>query len=704
MLTVLRHLIQEIVSAPNFFEALQMAVKRIAAILTSEACCIFLLDHYHNCYLLIATHGYDEALTKMRVPLHKGLIGLIGDRQAPLSLVNADDHANVLPLFDEQVEQYHAFLGVPLVYHGQLIGVIAVQRLLATAYDESEEAFLVTLSVQLGAMVAQALSSGALADYLPTKWQWDKWIYSGTSSVPGVSIGMGVVISEAYDLDTIPDRGCDDVEAEIILLDTALEAVQKDLCVLSERLSPMLSQEERALFEAYQRILSHADLGSDIARAIRQGNWASGALCKVIKEYVSRLERLENDYMRERAIDIKDLGRRILAHLQKKDEICRHYYDKTILLGYTLSATDLAEVPAGKLVGVIAMTGSANSHVAILARALNIPTVMGAQDIPLYELQHQEIIVDGYSGKIYVAPSPFLRAEFERLIAEETVLEAEMDQLYHKPAMTQDGHRISMLVNAGLNADIGMALSVGADGVGLYRTEVPFLVRDRFPSGEEQRVIYRQLLSSFTPRPVIIRTLDVGGDKSLPYFPIKEDNPFLGWRGIRITLDHPEIFLLQMRAMLRASERLHNLRIIFPMVTEVREILAAKQLLQRAYTDVCQEGYDIIMPPVGAMIEVPAAVYQARDIARQVDFLSVGSNDLTQYLLAVDRNNPRVAGLYDALHPAVLRALLQTVASGHEEGKHVSICGKLLVILPQLLCLLLLDLILLARMPCRLVG
>jgi phosphotransferase system enzyme I (PtsP) len=211
----------------------------------------------------------------------------------------------------------------------------------------------------------------------------------------------------------------------------------------------------------------------------------------------------------------------------------------------------------------------------------------------------------------------------------------------------------------------------------LYRTEIPFLIRDRFPSGEEQRVIYRQLLTSFAPRPVTMRTLDVGGDKSLPYFPVKEDNPFLGWRGIRITLDHPDIFLVQVRAMMRASEGLNNLRIMLPMVSDVSEADEAIRLMKKAYTDVCSENIEIEMPQVGVMIEVPSAVYQARALAKRVDFLSVGSNDLTQYLLAVDRNNSRVANLFDCLHPAVLRALIQVVEGGHQEGKHVSICGEM---------------------------
>ncbi|MEL7400981.1 MAG: putative PEP-binding protein, partial [Pseudomonadota bacterium] len=241
----------------------------------------------------------------------------------------------------------------------------------------------------------------------------------------------------------------------------------------------------------------------------------------------------------------------------------------------------------------------------------------------------------------------------------------------------RDNHRISLWVNTGLMSDVVRSLDRGAEGVGLYRTEIPFLLRDRFPSEEEQRKIYREQLEAFSSSVVTMRTLDVGGDKALPYFPIEEQNPFLGWRGIRVTLDHPEIFLVQVRAMLKASEGLDNLRIMLPMVSSVSELEAAKKLIHRAYQELLEEGFGITMPPVGVMIEVPAAVYLARELARRSDFLSVGSNDLTQYLLAVDRNNPQVADVYQPFHPAVLRALQEVVTAGKQAGVSVGICGEL---------------------------
>lgn len=679
MLNVLRQIIQEVSSAEDFNEALEIMVKRIADALSTQACTIFLLDRHQGEYVLVATQGLNPlAIGKIRLPMSKGLVGLVGEREEPINIDDAAKHPRFYHVAEAKEEQYRAFLGTPIIYHRQVLGVLVVQQYEPRRYDESEEAFLVTLGIQLAAIIAHADATGVLHELL-TRSQEKKHelIYSGVPGAPGIGIGTGVIVFAPSDLDIVPDHVPDDIELEIELLNTAFAAVRDDMRLLSGRLYSSLPSEERALFDVYQRILDSSELNQEIADCIRKGNWAPGALREVIDIHVRRLENLDNEYMRERAGDIKDLGQRVLASLQKNDKATPEYAERTILIGESLTPTDLAEVPEGYLAGVISAKGSSNSHVAILARAMKVPTVMGVGEAAIHELQDKEIVVDGYYGQIYVEPSLSLRAEFLRLIQEDQKLDAKLDEIRELPAVTKDGHHFDLMVNAGLGADISISLAAGAEGVGLYRTEIPFMMRDRFPSGEEQRIIYRQLLASFAPRPVTLRTLDVGGDKPLPYFPIKEDNPFLGWRGIRITLDHPEIFLSQARAMMRASEGLNNMRIMLPMVTDVTEVDEATRLLRKAYNEVRDEGYDVNMPPVGVMIEVPSAVYQARSIAKRVDFLSVGSNDLTQYILAVDRNNARVASLYDSLHPAVLRALIQIVENGHQEAKHVSICGEM---------------------------
>ena len=383
-----------------------------------------------------------------------------------------------------------------------------------------------------------------------------------------------------------------------------------------------------------------------------------------------------NTYKKEQ-LTFVDLGQRILAYLQENEREVPKFDKPKILISEEITATMLMEVPVGKLLGVVSATGSSNSHVAILARALGIPAVTGISGLPLQELNDLELIIDGYNGQVYVQPKAQVKKEYKALMVEENELDDKLQELRDLPAETTDGHSIDLLVNTGLSVDSGLSFRVGAKGVGLYRTEIPFMMHDHFPSEEHQSIMYKQLLNVFAPMPVVMRTLDVGGDKALPYFPVIEDNPFLGWRGIRISLDHPELFLIQVRAMLIASVCLNNLKILLPMVSTISEVESAKSLIQQAYDEVIKEGMEVEMPKIGIMAEVPAVIYQAQEIAKRVDFISVGSNDLIQYMLAVDRNNSRVVDLYDGLHPAVLRALHQVVIDANKENCPVSICGEL---------------------------
>jgi phosphotransferase system enzyme I (PtsP) len=675
MLATLRRIIQEISSADDFQEALKIMAKRTATALETQACSIFLIDKNRTEFVLQASFGlYTDAVGKVTIPLNKGLVGLILEREQPLNIQNAEQHPRFYKVPEINESFYKAFLGVPIIYHRQVLGVVVVQHHEPRRYDEAEEAFLATLVAQFGAVVAHAEAVGNLYsgnEILPDT------MFSGISGAPGIGIGRGVVIIPLFDFNAIPDFYPTDMNAEIALLTQAIEHTRSDLRLMGEKLSNTIPEEERALFDAYEGLLDDSSFTQEIILGIQKGNWAKGALREVVQMHMARLNSLENEYLRERASDIADLGHRILVYLQQEDRNQPQYKDNTILVGEELTATHLADVPEGLLTGIVSLKGSSNSHVAILARAMGVPTVMGVANIFPLDLQDEKIIVDGFSGQIYINPSLRLLQEFELLAKQESDLDATLEIFHDKPAATSDGHRIILMVNTGLGRDVSLALSAGAEGVGLYRTEVPFLIRDRFPTGEEQRILYRQLLMSFYPHPVTMRTLDIGGDKALSYFPVKEDNPFLGWRGIRISLDHPDIFLQQLRAMLRASEGLHNLRVMFPMITDVVEADEALRLLNKAYQEVLDENYDIEMPQVGVMIEVPSAVYQARALAKRFDFLSVGSNDLTQYILAVDRNNPRVANLYDPFNSSVLKALMQVVEAGHKEGKHVSICGEL---------------------------
>lgn len=677
MLKILRRIVEEVTDAQDYREALQILVERVREVMDTAACSIFLLDHQHGDFVLMATVGLNpEMIGKARIQLSEGLIGQVGLREEPINLENAPEspYYHVVPGIGE--ESYRAFLAAPFIYQRRLIGVIVLQQVEQRKFDEEEEAFLVTIARQLAGQLARAELLDLVSDYAPSHVR-DEAVILGIPASPGVAVGEVRVVYPPADLDIVPDREPEDIEAEIAALDNAIEAVRGEIRSMRERFAATLAPAEQILFDAYLGILSSSSLGSQVRQEIRAGNWAQGALRIVVKQRLRQFEDMEDDYLRERATDIKDLGQRILASLQAQQPQEIEYPDKTILIAEELSAGDLGKVPRGKLAAVVSVKGSGNSHVAVLAKALGVPAIMGTSELPLSKLDGKEVIVDGYYGQLYVSPSDELREEFATLALQEQELEAHLATLSHLPAQTIDGTKIALWVNMGLESDNSLPLQVGAEGIGLYRTEVPFLMRDRFPSEEEQREIYRQLLATFAPRPAVMRTLDIGGDKSLSYFPIVEDNPFLGWRGIRVTLDQPDIFLVQVRAMLRASIGLDNLRIMLPMISCVSEFDDAYALISQAYDEVLGEYPTLQQPQVGVMIEVPSAVYQARALARRADFLSIGSNDLTQYLLAVDRNNSRVASLYDSLHPAVINAFRQIIRAAHLEGKPVSICGEI---------------------------
>lgn len=679
MLNVLRSIVQDVNGAMDLAEALDIIVTRVQEAMSTEVCSVYLLDPNKNCYILMATKGLNpEAVGNVTLGYSEGLVGLVGVREEPINLEHAQEHERYRYFPETGEEKYESFLGVPIIHHKKVLGVIVVQQANnRRRFDEGEEAFLVTVSAQLAGVIAHSEATKFISGFSPSGMAAQDVAFKGVAGAPGVAIGQSVVIYPQADLNSVPDTLAEDIYAEIELFEDAVSSVQRDIKQVGERLSSQLRPEEQALFDVYLGMLDDNALTGEVILRIKQGISASSSLKKVIREYTRHFEMMSDAYLQERAVDIKDLGTRILSYLQESSQHSKTFPDNTILVSNELTATMLGEVPREKLLGLVSIKGSGSSHVAILARAMGIPTVMGLVDVPLNQLDNKELIIDGYNGDLFACPSDELRDFYTQIVEEEKLLDESLEQLKSLPCETKDGHRISAWVNTGLMTDVVRSLNQGAEGVGLYRTEVPFMINERFPSEQEQMACYREQLEAFAPNNVTMRTLDIGGDKALSYFPITEENPFLGWRGIRVTLDHPEIFLVQMRAMLKASEGLNNLRIMLPMISNVNEVEDALMLIYREFHELRAEGFDISMPQVGVMIEVPAAVYQVKELAERVDFLSVGSNDLTQYLLAVDRNNPRVASLYHSFHPAVLQALHKVAQDSRDMHVQLSICGEL---------------------------
>jgi phosphotransferase system, enzyme I, PtsP len=683
MLTTLRRIVQDVAAAATFQDALRIIVHDVREALGTEVCSIYLLSPEGDRYLFVATEGLNqEAVGKSSLALDQGLTTLVAERAEPINLENASQHRRFHYMPEIGEEPFNAFLGVPVIHHRHVLGVLVVQQRDMRRFDESEEAFLVTLAAQLATIIAHAKATGDIKRIFDASSgrvsNAQDLMLRGVAGAPGIAIGRVVVVQPPASLDGVPEREAEDITTELMVLDRAINAVREDIRRIGKDYAQSLPKEELALFDAYLHMLDDNALAGDIRERIQRGMWAQGALKQVIREHVRRFDAMDDPYLRERGADVQDLGLRVLAYLQDIRSRKTHFPHDSVLVGYEVTPSMLANVPPENLKGIVSMRGSGNSHVAILARALDVPAVMGAVDVPLGDLDGQPVIVDGFYGEVFLNPSPALTANYQSLIDDEREFATELEDLKELPCVTLDGWRVELWVNIGLSGDISRSLDRGAEGIGLFRTEIPFMTQERFPTEEEQRIIYREHMEAFEPRPVTMRTLDIGGDKSLSYFPIVEDNPFLGWRGIRVTLDHPEIFMVQVRAMIKANAGLRGeLRIMLPMISSMTEVEEAKALIHRAYIEVLEEGVQVKKPMVGVLVEVPAMVYQARQLARRVDFLAVGSNDLTQYMLAVDRNNPRVADLYQEVHPAVLNALREVSRAAHLENSYVGICGEL---------------------------
>jgi phosphotransferase system, enzyme I, PtsP len=678
VIEALSDVVSRVAAARDRESALEQMVRGVRVALRATACAAYLIDPESGDLVLEETEGLDRrSVGQVRLPAGTGVIGLVREQCRALRIDDVSSHPRFLPLPITGEDELHSFLGAPMVYRGDVIGVLAIWRHDASDFDVQDEAFLVTAAVQLSGVLANT-TRGKSSEFRSAPSSVGMPLFEqGVAGAPGVAVGQVVLPSPLAELDAVEDRASVDpiLEAQAFL--DAVEEVQRDIFASAERMKGLLPSEAHALFEVYAMLASDEGLVSSVLEGISRGSWAPGALRRTIDALSRRFDGMDDERLRTRGEDIRAVGRRLLRALHADDTLAASFPERTILYGEEVSLTRIAEVPAGKLAGIICSQGSILSHTVIIASSLGIPAVMGLGTPPRNLRSGQEVVVDGSLGRVIIEPGAQIVEQYRRLEREEARLTAELARYRDEPGRTLDDRRIHLYANMGMYSEAQLSDIAGAEGIGLYRSEYAFMLRESFPTEEELFTKYRKILADFAPRPVVMRTLDIGGDKALPYFPIAQENPVLGSRGIRVMLDHPEIFLTQLTAMLRANQGLGNLRILLPMVSTAQEIIETRSLIRQASLAISGADGSLDVPPIGAMVEVPILLFSMESIARELDFLSIGSNDLTQYLCAADRGNANVAHLYDALSPAVLRALRFAIQGARRAGIPISVCGEL---------------------------
>jgi phosphotransferase system, enzyme I, PtsP len=673
LLRRLREVMAEPVSAQ---ERLDKIVVLIAANMVAEVCSVYVL-RVDATLELYATEGLNrDAVHRTVMRGDEGLVGLVASQASPINLSNAQAHPAFSYRPETGEEIYHSFLGVPVLRAGNTLGVLVVQNRARRTYSEEEVEALQTTAMVLAEMIA----SGELSAMAPPGAEpaARRSVHiKGAALSEGIALGH-VVLHEPRVV--VTNFIADDVQKELKHLEAAIETLRSNLDELLEHGDVVDGGEHRDVLEAYRMFAHDRGWVHKLEEAVMTGLTAEAAVERVQSDMRARMLRQTDPFLRERLHDLDDLANRLMRQLTGRDHAPSRESlpESAILVARSMGPAALLDYDRKRLRGLVLEEGGPHSHVTIVARALGIPTVGEIDNATGLADPGDAVIVDGSTGDLHIRPLPDMEAAY----AERVRLRARRQQQYQalrdRPCVTKDGEEMTLLLNAGLSVDLPHIVDTGAAGIGLFRTELQFMVAPNFPRTSEQYALYRSVLDAAGDKPVTFRTLDIGGDKVLPYMRnVEEENPALGWRAIRLGLDRPGLLRTQLRALLRAAGS-RALKIMFPMIATVQEFDQAKELVEKELTHLRRHGHKLpAQVEVGSMVEVPSLLYQLDELLQHVDFLSVGSNDLVQFLYAVDRGNPRVSGRFDALSAPVLRALKEIADKGREYKKPVTLCGEL---------------------------
>ncbi len=692
-LSTLQDISTIILQSHDLNETITNIVDLVAQRAQSDVCSLYLLEEDNSTLTLRATKGLDQAaIGKVRLRIGEGLTGKTAAEKQVMAIQEPQNHPDYRYFSETGEEQFHTFVGIPLFDRNQSIGVLVIQTIEPHIFGQEELATLTTIAFQVTSIVVNARLLDAIQKYrLPQQTEALEGatkgeptaikpggILIGQTAYPGVVSGPANVIDQQFGFADIIDECQVSPEQERINLDEALRKTRIQTLYLEKRVANQLTQEDAAIFHTHLMILEDRGFIEKLYRYIDDSHSAPYALKRVIGSYLEAFSKMEDPYLRERAADMEDIGRRLLANLTGKDTEGLHLNHSGILVAKRLLPSDMAVLDHNLIKGMIIESHEANSHSVIMAKALGIPALIGVKGAVKAIEPDTHLILDANTGHIYQNPSQAIIDEYNRVENDRKLELERLSEFRNIAAVTSDELKICLRANIGLISDIDVAKRHGAEGVGLYRTEFPYMARASFPNRNDQYLLYKKVVEDFEDQVVTIRTLDIGGDKSLPYFSHpKEDNPFMGWRSVRVSLDNREIFQTQIEAILMAATH-GQVRLLFPMISTIDEIVSCKAIVRAAKEQLTKEGIPFNANiPLGAMIEVPAAVRLAPHLAKEVDFFALGTNDLIQYMLAADRSNPRVENYYDPLHPAVLLSIASLAETAREHNIKLCVCGEM---------------------------